>query len=58
LTIFSMKVFKDQFQKVLKELKTGTYNGEGGEKAFLHNEKVLAQLKATNAHFTNNYFKR
>lgn len=53
-----MKVFKDQFQKVLKELKTGTYNGEGGEKAFLHNEKVLAQLKATNAHFTNNYFKR
>jgi hypothetical protein len=28
-------ILKEQLQKVLKELKIGTYNGEGGEKAFL-----------------------
>lgn len=28
-------ILKEQLQKVLKELKIGTYNCEGGEKAFL-----------------------
>ncbi len=35
-------ISKDQLQKVLKELKTRTYNCEKGEKAFLRNEKILA----------------
>jgi hypothetical protein len=51
-------ILKDQLQKVLKELKTRTYNGERDEKVFLQNEKVLAQLKATNAHVIDNDFKR
>jgi len=48
---------KDYIWDVLKKLNIGTLNHERFEKVVLQNHEVLAQLKVTNGHATDNVLK-
>ncbi len=47
-----------KLQNALKELKTKTSNEKGFQIIILQSDQVLAQLKATDGHATQNVFKR
>jgi hypothetical protein len=51
---FKESSLKDAVRKTLKELKTGTSNEAGSEKACLQKETVLQQLKLTDGHAKRN----
>ena len=51
---FVEDTLKDRLLETLKELKTGTSNKEGYEKAVLQADDVLTRLRSTNSHATRN----
>ena len=53
----SRRTLKDKLWETLKELKTGTSNEEGFEKAVLQPDDVLTRLKGTDSHATRNILK-
>lgn len=54
---FAEDTLKDRLQKTLKELKTGTSNEEGSEKAVLQPDDILTRLRSTDSHVTQNILK-
>ena len=54
---FVEDTLKDRLRKTLKELKTGTSNEEGSEKAVLQVDDVLTRLRGTDSHATRNILK-
>ena len=54
---FAEDPHKDRLRETLKELKTGTSNEDGFEKAILQADDVLTRLKRTNSHATCNILK-
>jgi hypothetical protein len=56
--VFQEESLKDKLQNTLKELKTSKANKEGVKKVVLQSDQVLAQLKSTNGHATQNVLKR
>ena len=51
---FVEDTLKDRLRETLKELKIGTSNEEGSEKAILQADDVLTRLRSTNSHVTRN----
>ena len=47
---FAKDTLKDKLHETLKELKTGTSNEEGSEKAVLQPDDVLTRLRSTDSH--------
>ena len=47
---FAEDTLKDRLLETLKELKAGTSNEEGSEKAMLQADDVLSRLKGTDSH--------
>ena len=54
---FAEDTLKNRLRETLKELKTGTSNEEGSEKAVLQAEDVLTRLRGTDSHATRNILK-
>ena len=54
---FAEDTLKDRLCETLKELKTGTSNEEGSEKAVLQADDVLTRLRGTDSHATRNILK-
>ena len=54
---FAEDTLKDRLRETFKELKTGTSNEEGSEKAVLQADDVLTRLKGTDSHATHNILK-
>jgi hypothetical protein len=48
---------QERLKETLRELKTGTANDEGGEKATNQNEEVMMRLKTTRGHARRNVLK-
>ena len=54
---FAEDTLKDRLRETLKELKIGTSNEEGFEKAVLQLDDVLTRLRSTDSHATRNILK-
>jgi hypothetical protein len=51
---FAKETLKDRLRETLKELKTGTSNEEGSDRAVLQADDVLTRLRNTDSHATRN----
>ena len=51
---FAEETLKDRLRGTLKELKTGTSNEEGSDRAILQADDVLTRLRNTDSHATRN----
>ena len=54
---FAEDTLKDKLRETLKELKTGTSNEEGSEKAVFQLDDVLTRLRSIDSHATRNILK-